>query len=293
MTHLFEPFALREVTFRNRIFLAPMCQYAAQLGYPTDWHKVHYGARAVGGAGLVLLEATAVAPEGRISPSDLGLWLDAQAVSYRSLTRFIRSHGGIPAVQLAHAGRKAATNIPLNGSKPLTAEEGSWKVVGPSPIAFSHDFPVPHALDVAELAELAGQFAAAARRALSAGFDVIELHAAHGYLLHSFLSPLSNQREDEYGGSFENRVRFPLEVARQVREAWPEHLPLFVRISATDWVEGGWDLAQSIRFAALLKDIGVDFIDVSSGGLLPNVIPPAAPYTCRFFKKVWRDTTLR
>jgi len=277
MPHLFDPLTLRGVAFKNRVFLAPMCQYAARQGQPGDWHTVHYGGRAVGGAGLVLLEATAVAPEGRISPADLGLWSDELGLAYRALTRFIRSQGAIPGVQLAHAGRKASFQLPSHGGGPLAAENGGWGVVGASPVAFSPRHPTPQALSAEGLAQVAGQFAAAARRAEAAGFEVVEIHMAHGYLLHSFLSPLSNIRTDDYGGPFANRVRFPLEVARRVREVWPAHLPLFVRLSVTDWVEGGWDVEQSVRFTALLKEAGVDFLDASSGGLLPDVVPPSAP----------------
>ncbi len=277
MTHLFEPLKLREVEFPNRVFLSPMCQYAAKLGHPTDWHLVHYGARAVGGVGLILLEATAVSPEGRISPGDLGLWSDAQVASYLPITHFIRTQGSIPGVQLAHAGRKASSHTPYTGIGPLDAAAGGWPVVGASAVPFSPKYPAPHELSVDELGQVADHFASAAKRALLAEFAVVEIHMAHGYLLHSFLSPLSNQRKDEYGGSFAQRVRFPLEVVRRVREVWPAHLPLLVRISATDWAEGGWDLAQSILFSARLREAGVDFIDVSSGGLLPEVVPPAAP----------------
>lgn len=277
MPHLFDPLRLRGVEFKNRVFMSPMCQYQARLGHPTDWHMVHYGARAVGGAGLLLQEATAVVPEGRISLGDLGLWDDAQVASYRPLTEFIRSQGAVPGIQLAHAGRKASMRIPIDGGGPLAVEDGGWEVVGASLVAFGPGYPEPRELSAEDLKTVAGQFAAAADKALSAGFAVVEIHMAHGYLLHSFLSPLSNHRTDGYGGSFENRVRFPLEVARQVREAWPARLPLFVRISATDWAEGGWDLEQSVRFCALLREVGVDFIDVSSGGLLPNAAVPAGP----------------
>ena len=277
MMHLFSPFKLRDVEFPNRIFMSPMCQYAAKDGYPADWHLVHYGARAVGGVGLILLEATAVSPEGRISLGDLGLWSDKHIAAYQPLTHFIRSQGSIPGVQLAHAGRKAASHTPYTGIGPLDKSSGAWPVVGASPIPFSPKHPLPHQLTIAELVLLAEHFTSAATRALSAGFEVVEIHMAHGYLLHSFLSPLSNQRADHYGGSYENRVRFPLELATAVRRAWPDHLPLIVRISATDWTEGGWNLEQSVRFAAQLKEAGVDFIDVSSGGLLPDVIPPVEP----------------
>jgi 2,4-dienoyl-CoA reductase-like NADH-dependent reductase (Old Yellow Enzyme family) len=275
---LFSPFTLRGIQFRNRVFLAPMCQYAATPeGHATDWHLVHYGARAVGGAGLLLVEATAVTPEGRISPADLGLWSDDHIPSLRRVTDFIRAQGAVAGIQLAHAGRKASGDIPAHGGQPLPPERGGWPVVGASPLPFSPAYPTPRELDKASLDWIAHAFAAAARRALAAGFAVVEIHAAHGYLLHSFLSPLSNRRTDRYGGTFENRVRFPLDVVAAVRDIWPKELPLLVRISATDWTEGGWDLEQSIRFAALLKDLGVDLVDASSGGLLPDVVPPAAP----------------
>lgn len=274
---LFSRWTLRGVEFRNRVFLAPMCQYAARDGHPTDWHLVHYGARAAGGVGLVMLEATAVAPEGRISPADLGLWSDDHIPSLRRLTDFIRAQGAVAGIQLAHAGRKASCDVPANGEKPLPPERGGWPIFGASAVPFSSGHPTPRELDEAALADIAEDFAKAAERALAAGFDVVEIHAAHGYLLHSFLSPLSNRRTDLYGGRFENRVRFPLEVVAAVRAAWPDHLPLFVRISATDWAEGGWDLDQSIRFADRLKDFGVDLVDASSGGLLPDAVPPAAP----------------
>jgi 2,4-dienoyl-CoA reductase-like NADH-dependent reductase (Old Yellow Enzyme family) len=274
---LFSRFTLRGVEFRNRVFLAPMCQYAARDGHASDWHLVHYGARALGGVGLVLVEATAVTPEGRISPADLGLWSDDHIPSLRRVTDFIRAQGAIAGIQLAHAGRKASCDVPANGGHPLPQERGGWPVAGASAVPFSSDHPLPRELDEAQLADIASAFAAAADRALAAGFEVVEIHAAHGYLLHSFLSPLSNRRTDRYGGHFDNRVRFPLEVVAAVRDAWPEHLPLFVRISATDWVENGWNLEQSVRLAAQFKDFGVDLVDASSGGLLPDAVPPATP----------------
>ena len=274
---LFQPFSLREVKFRNRVFVSPMCQYSSDGGAPTDWHLVHLGSRAVGGAGLVMVEATAVTPEGRISPDDSGIWDDAHIAPFRRLATFLEAQGAVPAIQLAHAGRKASTDAPWRGGGPVGPETRGWTPVAPSPVAFAEAHPVPHALEMAELDALVEAFVAAARRSLEAGFKVIELHAAHGYLLHEFLSPLSNRRGDEYGGSLENRARFPLRVVRAVREAWPDPLPLFVRISATDWVEGGWDIDQSVRFSAWLKDGGVDLVDCSSGGLVPDAVIPAGP----------------
>jgi 2,4-dienoyl-CoA reductase-like NADH-dependent reductase (Old Yellow Enzyme family) len=270
MTQLFDSFTLRQLNFRNRVFMAPMCQYAAQDGHPADWHLVHYGARAVGGAGLVMIEATAVTPGGRITPGDLGIWSDEHIPAFRKLSGFISAHGAVASIQLAHAGRKASCRTPMAGGKPLSASEGSWEVVAASALPFDHGHPAPRKLDRPSLKELVAAYAEAAARSLQAGFRVVEVHMAHGYLLHSFLSPLSNRRTDEYGGSFENRIRFPLEVAREVRRIWPAEWPVFVRISCTDWAEGGWDLAQSVRFGASLKDIGIDLLDCSSGGLLPD-----------------------
>lgn len=274
---LFQPLSLRGVTFRNRVFVSPMCQYSSDEGAPTDWHLVHLGSRAVGGAGLVMVEATAVTPEGRISPDDSGIWDDAHIAPFRRVTAFLEEHGAVPAIQLAHAGRKASTDAPWRGGGPVGPGSRGWTPSAPSPVAFAEGHPVPHALEAAELDALVEAFAAATRRSLEAGFKVIELHAAHGYLLHEFLSPLSNRRGDDYGGSLENRARFPLRVVRAVREAWPDALPLFVRISATDWVEGGWDIGQSVRFSAWLKDAGVDLVDCSSGGLVPDAVIPAGP----------------
>jgi len=275
--HLFSSLRIKDIEFKNRIFVSPMCQYSSEDGMPTDWHLVHLGSRAVGGAALVMVEATAVSPEGRISPSDSGIWLDKHAQAFSPITAFIKSQGSIPAIQIAHAGRKASTDSPWRGGKPLTLNEGGWEVIGPSPISFDKNYPIPKELTEKQLEHEVDKFAQAAKRAFNAGFEVLEIHMAHGYLLHQFLSPLSNKREDAYGGSFENRTRFPLMVAKAVRENWPNSLPLFVRISATDWVENGWDLSQSIRFCSLLKNIGVDLIDCSSGGLLPRVSIDVAP----------------
>lgn len=269
MSSLFDTLTLRQLTFRNRIFMSPMCQYAASEGCPSDWHLVHYGSRAVGGAGLVMVEATAVVPEGRITPGDLGIWSDGQVRAFTPLAGFIRGQGAVAAIQLAHAGRKASCGTPVMGGKPLTAAEGGWDVVSASALPFSPDSPEPKALDPPALEALLSAYSEAARRSLEAGFQVAEVHMAHGYLLHSFLSPLSNRRTDDYGGSFENRCRFPLAVALAVRRVWPAEWPVFVRLSCTDWMEGGWDLAQSVQFARLLRMDGVDLVDCSSGGLLP------------------------
>ncbi len=267
---LFSPVQFRDVEIRNRIFVSPMCQYSCVDGMPTNWHLVHLGSRAVGGAGLVVVEATSVTPAGRISPNDTGLWNDAQRDAFMPITRFIAEQGAVAGIQLAHAGRKASTAQPWQGGGPIAPADGGWLTEAPSPLAFDNGYGVPRELTAADLDALTHQYADAARRAAEAGFRVVELHLAHGYLLHQFLSPLTNQRRDEYGGSFEGRVRFPLRVVTAVRDAWPADLPLFVRISATDWVEGGWDLGQSVALARLLKDAGVDLIDCSSGGLVPH-----------------------
>jgi len=277
MSALFTPMTLRSVTFRNRIFVSPMCQYSSRDGMPTDWHLVHLGSRAVGGAGLVMVEATAVSPEGRISPDDSGIWDDRHAEGFAPIVRFIEEQGAVPGIQLAHAGRKASTDLPWRGGLPLDPKERGWQPVAPSPRPFDSSHPVPRELSVEEMDDVVRQFVEGARRALAAGFRVLEIHMAHGYLLHEFLSPLSNRRTDDFGGSLENRLRLPLRVARAVREAWPADLPLFVRISATDWVEGGWDLGQSVVLARHLKKTGVDLIDCSSGFLTPDAPIPFGP----------------
>ena len=277
MGKLFTPFKLRGVEFRNRVFLSPMCQYSAQEGMPDDWHLVHLGSRAAGGAGQVMVEATAITPEGRISRGDLGIWSDAQAEAFRRITAFIESQGAVPAIQIAHAGRKASTDIPWKGGAPVAPEKGGWVPLGPSPVAFDDASTVPRELTAGDLKEMVSQYEAAARRCLKVGFLVAEIHMAHGYLLHEFLSPLSNQRTDEYGGSLENRMRFPLQVARAVREVWPADRPLFARLSCTDWADGGWDLPQSVELSRRLKGIGIDLIDCSSGGLVPYAQIPAGP----------------
>jgi 2,4-dienoyl-CoA reductase-like NADH-dependent reductase (Old Yellow Enzyme family) len=277
MSQLFSTFKLRELTFRNRIFVSPMCQYSSLDGFPTDWHLVHLGSRAVGGAGLVMVEATAVSPQGRISPDDSGIWSDAHAQAFAPIVRFIREQGAVAGIQLAHAGRKASTDRPWLGGGPLGPEKRGWQPIAPSPLPFTPDHPVPREASAADLDTIRSQFVDAAKRARDTGFQVIEIHMAHGYLLHEFLSPMTNHRKDEYGGSLENRMRFPLSVAQVVRNSWPSDLPIFVRISATDWVEGGWDLAQSIELCKKLKEIGIDLIDCSSGGLMPQAVIPAGP----------------
>ena len=279
MTHkLFSSWTLRSVTLRNRICVAPMCQYSTPDGVAGDWHMVHLGSRAVGGAGLVMVEAAAISPEGRISPRDLGIWTDTQAQALAPIVAFMKAQGAVTAIQIAHAGRKASTRPPFLGGDPITTDaEDGWEPQGPSALPFHHSHTVPHAMDAHNLEKVRRDFVAAARRALAAGFEVLELHMAHGYLLHSFLSPISNQRADEYGGSLENRMRLPLEITAAVRAVWPEDLPLWVRISATDWVRGGWDLEQSVVLSKALKDRGVDVIDCSSGGMTPDAVIPAGP----------------
>jgi 2,4-dienoyl-CoA reductase-like NADH-dependent reductase (Old Yellow Enzyme family) len=290
---LFTPFPQRSLTLRNRIVVSPMCQYSAHDGMPDDWHLVHLGSRAVGGAGAVIAEATAVSPEGRISPGDTGLWNEAQQEAWRRITRFVEAQGAVAGVQLAHAGRKASALRPWQGGGPLPAGQGDWTTVAPSALPFDQGWHVPKALDEAGLRKVVDDFRAAARRALAAGFRLVEIHAAHGYLLHQFLSPLSNRREDAYGGSFENRTRLVREVVAAVREAWPEALPLWLRVSATDWAEGGWDVEQSVALAKLVKPLGVDLVDASSGGLVPHVKIPLAPgYQVPFAARIRREADI-
>lgn len=289
MSLLFSPLRLRELEFRNRVFVSPMCQYSCTDGFATSWHLVHLGSRAVGGASLVIAEAAAVVPEGRISPHDLGIWSQEHADALQPIAAFVREQGAVAGIQLAHAGRKASTARPWEGGGAVP----DWQPVAPSALAFSERYHTPRALSVSEIEALPGHFAAAAERALAAGFELIELHAAHGYLLHEFLSPLSNHRTDAYGGAFEARVKAPLAVVRALRETVPKHLPLFVRISATDWAEGGWDLAQSVAFSKLLKAEGVDFIDVSSGGLAANQQIQLGPgYQVSFAETIRRDAEI-
>jgi 2,4-dienoyl-CoA reductase-like NADH-dependent reductase (Old Yellow Enzyme family) len=267
---LFSPLTIRSLTLRNRIAVSPMCQYSSTGGFASDWHLVHYGGRAVGGAGLIIVEATAVEPRGRISPFDLGLWTDEQIPGLARITAFLKEHGAAAGIQIAHAGRKASTARLWEGEKPLTAATGGWETVAPSALPFDEKRAAPREFSRAEIHDIVEAFGAAARRALAAGFHVVELHGAHGYLIHEFLSPLANRRTDEYGGSFENRIRFALEVTAAVRTTWPDTLPLIVRLSAQDWAEGGWTLAESIELAKRLKPLGVDLIDTSSGGMVPH-----------------------
>lgn len=269
--HIFRPISFRSVTSRNRIVCSPMCQYSATDGVPNDWHFQHLAARAVGGAGIVFAEMTNVEPRGRISAGCLGLWNDDQRDAFARIARFVKAQGAVAGIQLAHAGRKASTARPWEGGKPILPENGGWQIVAPSPIPFSEGYQVPQEMDEKTIAATVAKFAASARRAREAGFDVIELHGAHGYLTSSFLSPISNSRTDRYGGGFENRARFLLEVVDAVRSEWPDEKPLFVRISCTDWMEGGWDLESSVKLAQLLKAGGkVDLMDCSSGGVDPR-----------------------
>jgi 2,4-dienoyl-CoA reductase-like NADH-dependent reductase (Old Yellow Enzyme family) len=291
MPGLFDPLAIRDLKFANRVFVSPMCQYSSENGYANDWHLVHLGTRAVGGAGLVLTEATAVLPEGRISPQDLGIWEDGHIEMLSRIVGFIHEQGSIAGMQLAHAGRKASTSRPWEGHDAVPESEGGWtKVVAPSALRFSDTYWMPQALTPDGIQEVIEGFAAAARRACQAGFRVVEIHAAHGYLIHEFLSPLSNQREDDYGGSFENRTRLCREVVAAVRSAWPKELPLFLRISATDWVDGGWNIDESVKLAGELKQMGVDVIDCSSGGNVPHAkIPVGAGYQTAFAERIRRE----
>lgn len=274
---LFTPLTVRDVTFRNRVFVSPMCQYSSRDGLPTDWHMVHLGSRAVGGAGLVMVEATAVTAEGMISPDDSGIWSDAHAEAFAPIVRFIQSQGAIAGIQLAHAGRKASTDLPWTGGGPLSPEQRGWQPVAPTNEPFATDHPVPHALSVKGIEAVIEAFVAGAKRALVAGFQVLEIHMAHGYLLHEFLSPLANKRNDEFGGDLDNRLRLPLRVAEAVRAVWPKELPLFVRISSTDWVEKGWDIVQSVELCKRLKSLGIDLIDCSSGFVVPEEKIPFGP----------------
>ncbi|MFD6416058.1 NADH:flavin oxidoreductase/NADH oxidase [Streptomyces sp. NPDC060194] len=299
MSKLFEPCTLRSVTVPNRVWMAPMCQYSAapdgpDVGAATDWHLAHYGARAAGGTGLALVEATAVSPEGRISPYDLGIWNDTQVAALRRITDLMRSQHTVPGIQLAHAGRKASTAAPWQGGGPVGAEAHGWQPVGPSAIPFAEGHHVPTELTTDQIADVVRQFADAARRSLAAGFEVVEIHGAHGYLIGEFLSPHSNHRADAYGGSFENRARLALEVVDAVRAVWPEDKPLFFRISATDWLrEGGWTADDTVRLAPHLKERGVDLLDVSSGGNAAGVDIPVGPgYQVPFATRVKEEAGL-
>jgi 2,4-dienoyl-CoA reductase-like NADH-dependent reductase (Old Yellow Enzyme family) len=292
---LFGSMTIRGVTFRNRVAMSPMCQYSSQEGMASDWHLVHLGSRAVGGVGLVMVEATAVSREGRITPSDMGIWDDRHVEPLARIARFVQFQGAVAGIQLAHAGRKASCDVPWRGGQSLKSPaEGGWTVFGPSPIPFAEGNPVPEPLDESGIDDVVSAFEAAARRAIAAGFELIEIHAAHGYLLHEFLSPLSNHRSDRYGGSLENRMRLLLRVAHRLRSSLPEPIPLFVRISATDWVDGGWDIEQSVVLAGFLRDIGVDLIDVSSGAIVSGVRIPVAPgYQVPLARQIRRGAGIR
>lgn len=303
MRALFEPWTVRSLTIPNRIWMAPMCQYSAEVsgpdtGVPGDWHFAHYGARATGGTGLILVEATAVSPEGRISPADLGIWNDAQAAAFRRITAFLKEQGTVPGIQLGHAGRKASTDRPWRGGAPLGPDRHGWTPVAPSPVPYDERYPVPEELTTERIRRIAARFADAARRARDAGFEVLEIHGAHGYLIGEFLSPHSNRRTDAYGGSFGNRARFALEVVDAVRAVWPEELPLFFRVSATDWLAesgtgGGWTADDTVRLALLLREHGVDLLDVSTGGNAAGVRIPTGPgYQVPFAARVRTETDL-
>ncbi|MEV5883808.1 NADH:flavin oxidoreductase/NADH oxidase [Streptomyces sp. NPDC052020] len=299
MSALFQPLSLRDVTIPNRVWMPPMCQYSAEpqgpsAGVPGDWHFAHYAARAAGGTGLIIVEATGITPEGRISPYDLGLWNDTQVAAFRRITDFLRTQNTVPAIQLAHAGRKASTDQPWKGGAPLGEDALGWRPVAPSALPFDEAHPVPDELTVDEIRKVVGQFADAARRALAAGFEIAEIHGAHGYLINEFLSPHSNHRTDAYGGSYENRTRFALEVVDAVRAVWPEDKPLFFRVSATEWLEeGGWTPDDTVRFARDLRAHGIDLLDVSTGGNASGVRIPTGPgYQVPFAARVKAETTL-
>lgn len=292
--HLFSPLMIKNVTFKNRIVLSPMCQYSSDNGFANDWHFVHLGSRALGGAGLVITEATAVTKEGRISPQDLGIWSDEHIAGLTKLVQFITEHGAVAGIQLAHAGRKASTKSPwLEGPITVSAENGGWQPVAPSALAFDEGYLIPHELTLSEITVIKDAFVQAAQRALKAGFKVIEIHAAHGYLLHEFLSPLSNQRQDQYGGDFENRIRLLLETVDAIKTVWPAEYPLWVRISATDWAEGGWNITESVKLCRQLKAKGIDLIDTSSGGSVPHARIPVGPgYQTIFAEQIRREANI-
>ena len=294
MAYLFQPLTIKSVTLKNRIVVSPMCQYSSVDGFANDWHLVHLGGRATGGAALVFSEACAVSPEGRITPDDLGIWKDAHIDYLSRITGFIRQQGAVPGIQLAHAGRKASHHAPWKGGHALAADEGRWQTLAPTALAFKEGESQPKEMDETDLLQLKNDFRQAAGRALAAGFEVLEIHAAHGYLLHEFLSPLSNLRNDRYGGPYENRTRLLLEVVTSVQETWPEHLPLFVRISASDWVEGGWTVEDSIALGRILKKSGVDLVDCSSGGNVANARIATGPlYQVPFAARVKKEAEIR
>lgn len=292
--HLFSPLSLRSVELPNRIAVSPMCQYSAEDGFANDWHLVHLGSRAVGGAGLIVTEATAVEARGRISPQDLGIWKDEHIPMLARIVEFIHAHGAVAGAQLAHAGRKASCYRPWDGDGAIPAAKGGWTPVGPSPIAFADDYAQPEELTEEGIQQVIAAFGAATRRAEQAGFKVVEIHSAHGYLLHEFLSPLSNQRRDQWGGSFENRTRLVRAVIQEVRRNWPDHLPLLMRISCTDWTEGGWTIDESVELARQTKELGVDLIDCSSGGNVAHARIPVGPgYQTAFADRIRRETGIR
>ncbi|MGZ6097565.1 MAG: NADH:flavin oxidoreductase/NADH oxidase [Myxococcaceae bacterium] len=294
MPHLFDPLALRSVTLPNRVGVSPMCEYSSEDGFANDWHLVHLGSRAVGGAGLVMVEATAVEARGRITPRDLGLWKDAHVEVLTGIARFVEGHGAVPGIQLAHAGRKGSTSVPWEGGTGIDPALGGWEPIAPSALAFSERYIPPRAMSPDDIGEVVRAFAAATRRAVAAGFRVIELHFAHGYLVHEFLSPLSNRRDDGYGGGFEQRIRLALEVTRAVRAEWPDRLPLLARLSCTDWVDGGWTVDESVELARRLAAEGVDLVDCSSGGLVPYAKIEAAPgYQVPFARRVRAESGVR
>jgi 2,4-dienoyl-CoA reductase-like NADH-dependent reductase (Old Yellow Enzyme family) len=287
MSTLFSPLSIKDITFKNRIAISPMCQYSAVDGFANEFHLVHYGSRAIGGAGLIIQEATAVSPEGRITPGDLGLWDERHIEKLTGIVRFIHEYGAVAGIQLAHAGRKAGCARAWEGGKQLRQNEGGWKTVAPSAIAFNPDDDTPQALNANGIKKIVTDFKDAAQRALQAGYKLIEVHAAHGYLVHQFLSPLSNNRTDSYGGSFENRIRLLLEIVGAIQSAWPQNLPLFVRLSATDYVEGGWNIEETVQLASILKKNGVDLIDSSSGGMVPYAKIPFGPgYQVAFAERI-------
>ena len=291
MSMLFSPLNIKDIVFRNRIGISPMCQYSAVDGFANDWHLVHYGSRAVGGAGLIIQEATAVSPEGRITPADLGLYYDEHIEKLRGIVSFIQHQGSVPGIQLAHAGRKASCSVPWEGGRQITDQEWGWKTIAPSALPFEPEDETPQSLDIAGIQKIVANYKSAALRAFQAGYKVIDIHAAHGYLIHQFLSPLSNNRTDDYGGRFENRIRLLLEIVKAVHSVWPGHLPLFVRISATDWVEGGWNPEEAVQLSSILKTNGVDLVDCSSGGMVPYAKVPVAPgFQVAFAEKIKKES---
>lgn len=290
---LFTPLQIKDIVFKNRIVISPMCQYSATNGFANDWHLVHLGSRAIGGAGLIIQEATAVSPEGRISPADLGLWDDEQITEYKRITTFIEQQGAVPGIQLAHAGRKASYDVPWRGRRMLSEEDGGWETVAPSAVPFHEDDTMPVAMEKEGIVKVLYDFKSATERAVKAGYKVLEIHAAHGYLLHQFLSPLSNKRTDEYGGAFDNRIRLLLEIIHEVKKVWPKNYPLFVRISATDWADGGWNADDSVKLVKMLKKEGVDLIDTSTGGLVSHQKIPVQPnYQVPFAERIKKEAEI-